>query len=42
MEFILSATSEDLTMDAADFDAQLQQATEALDGSTPGGEGGGA
>lgn len=30
MEFILSATSEDLSMDAADFDRQLQEAQAAL------------
>ena len=31
MEFILSATSEDLSMDAAEFDAKLKEATIKLD-----------
>ena len=30
MEFILSATSEDLSMDAAEFDRSLQEAEAAL------------
>ena len=30
MEFILSATSEDLTMDAAEFDSKLKEATANL------------
>lgn len=33
MEFILSASSEDLSMDAAEFEAQLLQATAELDGT---------
>lgn len=37
MEFILSATSEDLSMDAAEFDSQLQRATAELDGGGGGG-----
>jgi hypothetical protein len=30
MEFILTASAEDLTMDSAEFDAQLKEATEKL------------